>query len=68
MATLTARHGRLLKSLSAAKEYPQALKRGRIFNGLAARVNSCPSRFYLPGSFFRGLIESDITKVTTCNG
>jgi hypothetical protein len=28
----------------AKKRSPQALKRGRIFNDLTARVNSCPSR------------------------
>jgi hypothetical protein len=33
------------KSLLSEKGGPQALKRRRIFNGLAARVNSCPSRF-----------------------
>jgi hypothetical protein len=33
------------KVVERARSIPQALKRGRIFNDLTARVNSCPSPF-----------------------
>jgi hypothetical protein len=37
------------------KSTRQALKRERLFNGLAARVNSCPSLFTAKAGFFRNL-------------
>jgi hypothetical protein len=43
------------KVVEGARSTPQALKRGHISNGLAARVNSCPSLFIEKSDFFRSL-------------
>jgi hypothetical protein len=48
------------KSHMKGGKRPQALKRRRLFNGLAARVNSCPPRFYSLGSFFRSLLGKEV--------
>jgi hypothetical protein len=43
------------KVIAAMKSNRQALKRERLFKGLAARVNSCPSLLTAKAGFFRNL-------------
>ncbi len=43
------------ETLAHARSLPQALKRGQIFNDLAARLKSCPSPNRLGSEFFWSL-------------
>jgi len=48
------------KLVFAAESQPQALKRGRILEDLAARLKSCPSQNLFEAEFFRSLCSDAV--------